>query len=379
MSVVSAYVSVGGQNIPVKSLELSYGKTKKGDTFKATLAMMNPMAQNVIQYGGQDVICIVNDTPTKGPFLLENVDYTYDMTEIEISGRDVVAATLLDNGSADPSGSNTFTNMTANQVVQQLVAGFPLDMDQAGDPLAGKIYTTDWNAILHRQSSWDAICDIADIYGLNAFLTGGTVYLKDIAATWPQRNVFWSPPSALGHATGNFIKMKCSKNFQMAKTISVTTNSWNHKQKKILTATSTAGGSADGQLNYEYRGSGHTQGQIEQLCKKKANEHAKHAHNIELMFVGDMTWTPLFQIQVTGTGGPFDTIYDVEHVDHHIVCESGHGKGGRGPSTSTFEASQSRGGFTTTVVGKTAGGSGASGSANGVGALIGAASNSGAG
>ena len=148
---VTAYVSVGGQNIAVKSLELSYGKTKKGDTFKATLAMMDPHAQNILGAGGQETIVIVNDTPTKGAFLLEHVDYCYDATEIEISGRDVVAATLLDNGSADPSGSNTFTNKTANQVVQELVAGFPLEMDMAGDPLAGKIYTTDWNAILHRQ------------------------------------------------------------------------------------------------------------------------------------------------------------------------------------------------------------------------------------
>ena len=171
----------------------------------------------------------------------------------------------------------------------------------------------------------------------------------------------------MGHATGNFIRMKCSKNFQMAKTISVTTNSWNHKQKKILSATATDGGSADGQQLYEYRGSGHTQNQIEQLCKKKANEHAKHAFNLELLVAGDMTWDPLTQVQVTGTGGEFDTIYDVEHVDHHIVCASGHPKGGRGPSTSSFESSQSRGGFTTTVVGKTSGvKTGAGGSANGV-------------
>lgn len=367
-SRITAYLSVGGQNIAVKSLELSYGKTKKGDTFKATLAMMDPRANNIVQLGGQTVTVVVNDTPAKGQYLLEQVDYCFDTTEIEVSGRDIVAATLLDNGSADPAGSETFTNQTANQVVQKLVMGFPLEMDQAGDPLAGKIYTTDWNAILHRQSSWDAICNIADIYGLNAFFTGGTVYLKWIGATWPQRTVFWNPPSAMGYATGNFLRMKCSKNFQMSKQISVTTNSWNHKQKKIVTATATDGGSSDGTQFYQYRGSGHTQEQVKQLSTKKANEHAKHALNIELLFAGDMSWTPLLQIQVTGTGGPFDTIYDVEHVDHHIVCESGHHKGGRGPSTSSYESSQSRGGFTTTVIGKTSGvSSGAAGSAAGVG------------
>lgn len=365
--IFSATIAVGGQTINVKSLELSYSKTKKGDTFKATLAMMDPAATNIVDYVGQTVIATVNGTPAPGQFFLEQVDYSFDATAIEVSGRDTVSTTLLDNGTANPEWSNTFTNKTPKQVTQELVMGFPLEMDQVGH-LDGKIYHTDWNAILHRQSSWDAISDIADFYGLNPFTTGGKVYLKLVTATWPQRNVTWQPPTDVSYARGNFIRMKCSKNGPMAKQIKVQTNSWNHKKKKLFKGNATAGGSSDGVQNYKYAGSGHTQKQVDHMSQKKANEHAKHALNIELLFFGDMTWTPLFQVQVSGTGTVFDTIYDVEHVDHHIICETGqHHRGGHHIQSSTFESSQSSGGFTTTVVGKSAGGSGAGGSADSAG------------
>lgn len=325
---VTAFVSVNGGMFPVIDAEVTAGKTKKADEFRATLSLTYGGAIALADASGASVTIMLGGAAIPGSFQLEHVDVDFEGTKVTISGRDAAAASLIDN-----SNTQTFTNQSPQQVVQAIASGIPVQMDSIGG-MAGKIYDQDWNAITHRVPRWDSINRIADIYGLNAFVTGGTLYLKDVDFDWPPISIFWSPPEN-GPAQSNFLKLKCSRNFQMSKQINVTATSYNYRKKKLMTGRSTAGGSGSGRLDYSYPVAGHTQDQVDNLAKKKAKEHSKHAFDVEVEIPGDASITPLMSLQLIGTGSVFDQNYDVDGVTHKVSFD---------------------GGFTTTIKGKTDGG-----------------------
>ena len=316
-SPVTATVTVNGQPINVTRLEVCLTKTKKSETFRATVAMYDPAAQGLDQAAGSNVTVSINGQQIGGTFILEHPEYDFGETRIEISGRDAASSQLIDT-----QNTQTFTNQQPNQVVQQLAGNVPVDMDTVSQD-AGKIYQLDYNAITHRGSAWSAILRLADINGMNAYVTGGTLYWKSIDEQLPSYQIQWSPPSARGYATSNVLRLRCHKNGQMGKEINVTSKSHNHKAKKTLSASATAGGSVPGNLDYNYVIAGATQDQLQNFSTKKSREHAKHAFDIDVEIPGDLTVTPRMSLQLSGTGTSFDTQYDVQDVKHEAEWGAG--------------------------------------------------------
>lgn len=337
MSGASNLVSaqIVGPNGPIncKSVEVSLTKTKKSEKFHAVIAMMDPAAQGLDAAAGQTITVLINGVQIGGAFNLEHVDEDFTKTEITISGRDV-SSTLIDT-----QNTQTFTNQTPTQVVQSLASGVPTDADSITDS-AGKIYQLDFNAITHRASSWEAIQGLADLYGKNAYITGGTLYVKDLDEQLPVYSIQWTPPSPSAYATGNFLTLKCSRNFQMSKQINVKSSGFNHKTKQNITATAQAGGSATGSLDYSIVTPGLNQDQHQNIATKKSKEHAKHAFDIDVEIRGDTSIVIRMQLQLSGTGTTFDQSYEIMDVEHKVAWD---------------------GGYTTTIKGKTDGGTGGSG------------------
>lgn len=338
----SATVAVNGQVINCERLDICLTKTKKSETFHAVVAMYDPAAQGLANSAGSSVTCSINGAQIGGSFTLEDPDFCFDRTEILLTGRDGASSQLIDK-----SNTQTFTNQQPNDVVQTLAQGVQTSMDSVGS-LAGKLYQTDWNAITHRGSCWSAIQKLADIFGMNAYITGGTLYWKSIDEQLPPYNLTWSPPSQSGYATGNVLRLRCRQHSPMSQQISVTAKSHNYKQKQSLTASAQAGGSVSGQRNYSYVLAGAQQDQLQAFATKKANEHAKHAFNIEVEIPGDTSITARMSLQLNGTGTVFDTTYDVQDVRHEVSFD---------------------GGYLTCMTGKTqtGGGSGGAGAAAGAG------------
>ena len=323
---ITAQVVVNGSAINVKSASVTLTKTRKSETFHAEVAMFDPAAQGLDAATGATVTVIVNGSQIGGTFQLEHVDFDFDATSVTISGRDASSQLI------DTQNTKTFTNQTPEQVIKALAQGVGVNIDPIGGS-AGKTYQIDWNAITHRASAWEAIQHLADLYGMHAYITGGTLYVKPIDESLPVYPLQWTPPNSGGAAAGNFLKLKCSRNFQMSKQINVTAYGHNYKQKKTLTANATAGGSGSGSLNYNYVVPSATQDQLQNIANKKCKEHAKHAHDIEVEIPGDPNVIVRMQLQLSGTGTIFDTTYDVTDVEHKVSWD---------------------GGYTTTMKGKTA-------------------------
>lgn len=314
----SATVSVNGQVINCEKMDICLTKTKKSEIFHATIAMYDPAAQGIDAAAGSSVTCSINGAQIGGSFILEDPDFCFDRTEIMLTGRDEASSQLIDT-----QNTQTFTNQQPNDVVQTLAQGVQTSMDTVGS-LAGKLYQTDWNAITHRGSAWSAIQKLADIFGMNAYITGGTLYWKSIDEQLPAYNLTWSPPSQSSYAIGNVIRLRGRRHSPMSKQISVTARSHNYKQKQSLSATAQAGGSVSGERKYNYVVASAQQDQLQAFATKKAHEHAKHAFNIEAEIPGDTSITARMSLQLSGTGTNFDTNYDVQDVRHEVSFDGGY-------------------------------------------------------
>jgi len=314
---VSAQIVVNGSPINVKSLEVSLTKTKKSETFSASVAMYDPAAQGLDSADGAQASCLINGAQIGGSFQLEHVDYSFDGTEVTLSGRDNSADMI------DTPNTKTFTNQTPKQVIQALAQGVGTNIDDMGAN-AGKIYQLDWNAITHRASAWEAIQHLADLYGKAAYVTGGTLYVKDMDESLPVYSLQWSRPSASGAATSNILTLKASRNFQMSKKINVTAHGHNYKQQQTLTATASAGGSGSGALNYNYVIPSATQDQLQNVATKKSKEHSRHALDIAVEIPGDTGVVIRMQLRLSGTGTVFDTLFDMTDVSHKVDFDGGY-------------------------------------------------------
>lgn len=332
----TALVIINGQQYVPEKLEVCMGKKKNADTFKACFALTASPGLDTVS-GTTTATCLINGAQIGGMFNVEHVTIDFDGTSVEVTGRDQASAKLIDT-----QNTQTFTNQPPESVIQSLAQGVGTSIDSASGK-AGKIYNQDWNAITHRIPAWDAICNIADQYGMNCFITGSTLYVKDVDTQWPPINITYSPPSASGSAQGNFLKLKCSRNFQMSKKVHSKKQSFDYKSKKTLTADDEAGGSSDGDIFYTHTHAKNTKDQLQTRATKTAKENAKHAFNIDVEIPGDTSVTALFSLQLTGTGTSFDGSYDVDDVEHRI--EWG-------------------GGYITCIKGKTAMAGGANASAN---------------
>ena len=332
---VTASISINGQVLDVTKLEVCLTKTKKAEKFCATVAMYDPAAQGIDEAAGSEVTVSINGQQVGGTFILEHPEYEFMETRIELSGRDKASSKLIDKQSTE-----TFTNQKPQDVVKKLAGDVPVETDQLSDS-AGKIYQLDYNAITHRSSVWTAIQKLADLNGMNAYVTGGTLYWKSIDEQLPPYQIWWQAPTAFAPARSNALELKCHRNGQMGQEINVTSRSHNYKQKKSLSANSSAGGSVSGVLQYNYIIPSATVEQLQSHADKKCKEHSKHAFDIAVTILGDLSITPRMSIQLTGTGTSFDETYDVQDVKHEIGFD---------------------GGFLTHMTGKTAGSKSTSGS-----------------
>lgn len=332
---VTVQLVVGGSPINIKTVEVELTKTKKSETFHATAAMFDPATAGFDGLANSTVQVMINGAQIGGDFILDHPEFDFDATEIKLSGRDSATSTLVDT-----QNTQSYLNQTPNQVVQSLANGIPVDMDDVSQT-AGKTFdNSNWSAITHRAQSWDAIQNIADLNGKNAYITGGMVYVKDINEQLPSYAVNWSPPSEDGFATCNVLSLKCRQDGPMSKTHNVKVSSHNYKQKQTLNATATAGGSAPGTRNYNYVVPSSTQDQLQSIATKKANEHAKHGFNVSVEIPGDVTIVARMSLALSGTSTVFDQTYDMETVKHsaefgggYKVAITGKTQGGGGSSS----------------------------------------------
>ncbi len=304
-----AYVN----GLPVLSVEVSQSRTKNTDTFHAELPM------SLGGWDGEDIavqVTMSNDGPGGVQMFdgfVDSVEADFAKRVYRISGRDKGAKLI------DKKDRKKFLNKKPGEVVQQLAgeAGLSVDMDEIGDK-AGKIYQIDWNAFQHDHSHWSMINRLADLFGMNAYVTNGTLYFKNMTEEVPTFPVFYVPPTPASYAQGSFIDLKCRRNLVVSKGAKVTVKSWNHKLKKVITSTKGSKGP-----EYKHHHPGLTQAQADKIAAKKLRENSAHGKSITLDMPGNTGLNARMNISISGTGSIYDDTYEITTVQYRMSFTEG--------------------------------------------------------
>jgi phage protein D len=298
--------------LQLEEWEVHQSKTKKGDTFHAKTAINAPGC-NVAFWASAsgddlDVQLVINGSVLFDGSV-DHADIAWRETGISFSGRDKGAKLI------DKTTSEKFLNQTPDQIVKTIAGRHGLSTETDSGDKSGKAFSDDWDAISHRGSEWSYIQNLADHFGMNAYMTGGKIYFKDIDEQLPPFIVWYRPPTTASHADGSFIELHTSRNMILSRPVKTNVRSHNHKQKKLISAQHSKGGSGDA-LVYDYVLPGLRKDQAERICKKRHRENTKHEFSVTVDLPGDETVNVRRSLQLQGTGTAFDQSYEIDGIEH---------------------------------------------------------------
>ena len=307
--------------VPFSEFKVTQTRTKAGDTcsVKGALSLID-----LGYYLGTTPIPITITMNGTQLFTgnVDKVGMDFVAREYELTARDNSAKMI------DATTSEKFLNQEPNAIVQTIAArhGVQVNADQVSgtDSDAGKMYSSDFDAITHRFSEWSLLQRLADLYGMVCYFTGNTLYFKNYNETLPVRPLTYTPPTPQQYESGNFITLKASRNLVLGRPVKVNIRSHNHRKKKVYSATaSSSGGSGDPYI-YNRTIPGITQSQAQTIANAKLAEAQSHELSIdELSFPGDETINARMSFQLSGTGSPLDQKYDANSIDHSFTLKDG--------------------------------------------------------
>ena len=312
----TAWLKLNGKTVPVKSVCVTQSKTKRGDSFKAKTAMSAlPAGLDLTTATDIDAQVFLNGAQIFDG-VLDHTDYHWDSLTIELSGRDKGSALM------DKTTSQKFLNQQPTQIVQQYAEqhGLKADIDQP-EALAGKQYSADLAKITHRGSQWSTINELADLFGMDCYITGATVYFKNTPEQLPTYQLTYVKPPAPG---SNMMRLETSRNHMLGRPVKTNVRSRHHKKKQTFTAQVQSEGSGE-PLVYNHVIPGMTQDQVKRVAQKKHDETIAHELSITgLEIPGDETLNARFLLNLTGTGTAFDTQYQIIQVEHDASVDGGY-------------------------------------------------------
>lgn len=311
-----AYVVINGAQYPVTSVEVMQSRTKNSDTFwcEIPLELIGDVTGKDVTaqvYMGNDQVA---DTLMFDGYV-DNVSISFDHQVVTLNGRDKIKKMI------DKKSRQGFLNKKPDDIVNQLAGSAGLSVNSDGlSSKAGKIYKQDFNAFLHDISDWSMVCKLADQFGLSAYATLGTIYIKQMPESLPVYQINYVPPTSGNYADGDFISLHCTHNLIVDGGATVNVHSWNHKSKKKISATSSSGSGP----TYDYSATpGLTQDQAQNIAKKRLYENTAPGRTVSLTVPGDVTMNVRTDVQITGTGTSFDDTFETESVEFRMDCGSG--------------------------------------------------------
>lgn len=316
----TAWLSVSGGTFLIERGTADL-QTQQSSTFSADLPLYLPGALDALALiGDNSASVIVMTRGLQGALVtgeIKTVEIDYIAGMIHVDGVDQSA------GLHENKSSETWTNQPGSQIAQQLAGrvglGFSGDASQL---LAGKQVQIDYRRISDNISFAAIIHKLAELDGARWWVQNGTLYYQSQNSPAGAFTLNYDyDPNAGGPVKADFLNLKVRRNVTAGKTVNVTVNSWNPKQKQANTHTATVGGNG-GPLNYNYHVPNLFMDHVQQYAIAKANEAARHEITIEAECVGDPTITLAMGLQLNGTGY-FDQAYTMDHI-HHEFGIGGH-------------------------------------------------------
>lgn len=322
-----AFIIVNGNSLNCISVDVNLSKTHKSDTFHAEIPFAAlPPGMDENWWSVQNDISVqvsIETDPFSGATKLfdgkvDQVAHDFVSRILKIQGRDKSAALI------DKASTEKFNNQQPDQIVKTIAGrhGITVDADAVSSK-AGKLFQIDYAKLTHRSSEWTVINKLADQTGMNAYMTGGTLYFKPVDEKLPVLNVTYMPPTPVSFANGNFMRLTTSRNLILGRPVQVTVQSWNHKEKKAYQTQKTEAGTGD-PLIYNYVEPGLTGDQTEKLAAKRLSENTSHELSFNLEMPGDPTVTPRFVMQLSGTDTAYDQQHEITGIEHSLSQSSGY-------------------------------------------------------
>jgi phage protein D len=244
---------------------------------------------------------------------------------IELSGRDLTSEMI------DAKAGEIFLNQKASAIAQTIAGrhGWTADVDDTS-ALDGTYFEIDHARLRHAATEWDLLCELADDYGYNVWMTGKTLHFKvQDSANSGVYMIRWVPRGAQsGAPQANAERLKFSRNLMLGKSnVTAQVNSWNLKNKKKFTGKSTAaktGAGASGTLTYTYNQPGLTQDQVKKVAKAKLKGIIRNEMTLHASLPADNVLTTRALIQVAGTGTAYDQTYWPVNVSRRMSLDGGY-------------------------------------------------------
>ena len=315
-------IVAGGNLLPHNEATVTQTRTKEGDTFHVCSALSFIDLNWWLTTTPIPVQITINETKVFDGNV-DHVSVSFDQGTFEITGRDKCAPLM------ESQTSEKFVNQKPDKIVKTLASrhGVKCDCDTA-DTDAGKMFSTDADAISNRGSEWSYINHLADHYGMVSYMTGGTLYWKKYDEKLPVYQLKYSPPTPEQYATGNFMKLKASRNMILGRPIKVNVHSHNHRQKKTISASMTSSSGTGDPLVYNHTVPGISQSQAKTIATSKLAQIQAHELTIdELEFPGDETINARMSFQLSGTNSPLDQKYDATQIEHRTSIKDGYRTG----------------------------------------------------
>lgn len=317
---IAGIVAMNGVPFNVIDMTVSMTSAQSSDTLSATVAMgQYPGFSELLASSSEIDITATVVAGADGGLLftgsVDHLDCDFSNRTMSIDARD------KSKGPIEAKTTEDFRNKTPEQIVSEIAGrhGLKPVVRGASGQLAGKIFQIDHVLLTDHISEWTLVQQLADREGKVAFVTKDELHYEDLDSGMNGNiKVVYVPPTDFNHAVGNFMTLRCSRDFQLAKGGEVNVNSWHSKKKKAFNGRSQKGGIGGKPNVWSFRHPQLEQGQAQRIADKRLRENVRQEMSIDLEMPGKASVIPTMTLDLSGTGTIFDQQYFIDSVRHEI-------------------------------------------------------------
>lgn len=326
-----ALLVVNGQQVAVTECQVNQTAYRQTDTFSAKIPLDGTPGFDESFWSNLTKIAVsvlaTNDANAPGFVTL----FTGNVDEIaidwfarvaEVSGRDNSAQLL------ETKTTEQFPNQSTAELVKTIASrvGLTADVSVPNDGQnVGLTYKDTYDRITDQDVLFNVLVRLAQREGCTFFATGTTLVFKPAdqlgGSSYP---VYYQRPTAQSFAAGNFMRLRTTRNCVLAKTLTVTVNSWRLKQKASIKSAFKSSGGVDGNVDYTYRAPNLTKQQADKIAESRLNEATSREKTVEIEMPGDVAASTTMTLALSGTLTPFDQSYIISGILHAFEQKSGY-------------------------------------------------------
>ena len=242
---------------------------------------------------------------------------------VTLTGRDLTSLFI------DHKVSANYQNLTSSEIMGLLAGKFPI-LNQnitKTTTVVGTYYTGDFNVMAAHTSMWKLMTFLAQQEGFQCFIVGRDIYFGKFGSELsdgPYGIVYKKPTTESASPVINVERMVFGHDLTISNEVTVTVSSHHsqrnatyhataHNNRKSVTVQKSAK-LVGLPTHYSFTFPGLTEAD----CKKKAYQLlasiSQHEYRVEATMPGDTVTFPWTPLQVTGTGTPFDTTYQIARI-----------------------------------------------------------------